>query len=62
MVETRKHLIHPLVYLLIKLAILLPVATTGVERAFSAMNIVKTKLRNRIGDEWLNDLLVVYVE
>ncbi|WOH09921.1 hypothetical protein DCAR_0729381 [Daucus carota subsp. sativus] len=62
MVETRKHLIHPLVYLLIKLAMLLPVATAGVERAFSAMNIVKTRLRNKIGDEWLNDLLVTYIE
>ncbi|XP_074348700.1 uncharacterized protein LOC141687354 [Apium graveolens] len=62
MVETKKHLIHPLVFLLIKLAMLLPVATTGVERAFFAMNIIKTRLRNRIGDEWLNDLLVAYIE
>ncbi|KAK1363221.1 zinc finger MYM-type protein 1-like [Heracleum sosnowskyi] len=62
MVETGKHLIHRLVYLLVKLAMLLPVATTGVERSFSSMNIVKTRLRNRIGDEWLNDILVTYVE
>ncbi|XP_074342835.1 uncharacterized protein LOC141680533 [Apium graveolens] len=34
----------------------------GVERAFSAMNIVMTRLLNRIGDEWLNDLLVAYIE
>lgn len=30
--------------------------------AFSAMNIVKTRLRNRIWDEWLNDILVAYIE
>ncbi|KAH6770364.1 hypothetical protein C2S52_015167 [Perilla frutescens var. hirtella] len=38
------------------------VATASVERAFSAMKIVKTDLRNRMGDEWLNDSLVVYIE
>ena len=28
----------------------------------SAMKAVKTDLRNRMGDEWLNDSLVVYIE
>jgi hypothetical protein len=41
---------------------ILPVATTTVERSFSAMKIVKTRLRNRMSDEWLNDCLVIYVE
>ena len=49
-------------YLLLTLALLLPVATTTVERVFSAMNIVKTDLRNRMRDEWLNDSLLAYVE
>ena len=40
----------------------MPVATTPVERAFSAMNIIKTDLRNKIGDEWLNDMMVCYDE
>ena len=62
MVETGKDLVHPTVCKLLKFAFLLPVATAGVERSFSAMNIVKTRLRNRIGDEWLNDLLVTYIE
>lgn len=48
MVETQKHIVFPLVYRLIELALLLPVATASVERAFSAMNIIKTDLRNRI--------------
>ncbi|KAL8095934.1 hypothetical protein AgCh_037060 [Apium graveolens] len=48
-VETGKNIVHPTIYKLLKLALLLPVATAGVERSFSAMNIVKTRLRNRIG-------------
>lgn len=62
MVATRKAQAYPLVYRLIELALLLPVATSSVERVFSAMNIVKTDLRNRMGDEWMNDSLVVYIE
>lgn len=26
------------------------------------MNLVKTQLHNRIGDRWLNDSLVLYIE
>ncbi|KAL0383015.1 UNVERIFIED_CONTAM: hypothetical protein Scaly_0588800 [Sesamum calycinum] len=62
MVATRKHVILPLVYRFIELALILPMATTSVERAFSAMNIVKTELRNKMGDEWLNDLMVWCIE
>ena len=48
--------------MLIKLSLLLPVATTIVERVFSAMHIVKSRLQNRMGDKWMNDSLVVYIE
>ncbi len=58
----RKHIVYPLVYQLVKLALILPVATASVERAFSAMNIVKNRLRNRIGDQLMNDCLVAYIE
>ncbi|XP_031286097.1 uncharacterized protein LOC116144810 [Pistacia vera] len=61
-VEKKKHLIYSLVYLLITLALTLPVATAIVERAFSAMKIVKTHLLNRMGDQFLNDSLIPYVE
>ncbi|PIA59014.1 hypothetical protein AQUCO_00400101v1 [Aquilegia coerulea] len=40
----------------------LRVATAGVERAFSAMNIIKNKLRNQMADNWMNDILVTYIE
>ncbi|XP_057997282.1 uncharacterized protein LOC110644107 [Hevea brasiliensis] len=62
MIITKKHIVFPLVYLLIKLSLILPVATATMERAFSAMNIIKSSLRNRMGDELLNNCLVTYIE
>ncbi|XP_042041216.1 zinc finger MYM-type protein 1-like [Salvia splendens] len=62
MVSTRKHEIFPLVYLLVKLSLILPVATASVERAFSAMKFIKSSLRNSMGDQLLQDCLVPYIE
>ena len=61
-VKTKKNLIFSLVYMLIKLSLLLLVATATVERVFSIMHIVKSRLRNRMRDKWMNDNLVVYIE
>ena len=61
LVDTMKHIVYPLVYLLLKLALILPIATASVERSFSAMNIIKNKLCNCIGDDWLNDGMVTYI-
>ena len=44
MVETKTHIVYPLVYLLVKLILVLPVAVATMERIFSAMNIVKNQL------------------
>ena len=60
--STRKHETYPLVYLLVKLTLTLPVATTIVERSFSAMEYIKNELRNRMREQWMNDCLVVYIE
>ena len=62
MVEMKKNVSYPLVYSLVTLALILPVATATVERAFLAMNIIKNRLHNRIGDQWMNDYLVTYIE
>ena len=62
MVEMKKHVVYPLVYLLVTLALILPVAIAIVERAFSAMKIVKNRLRNRMGDQWMTNNLIVYIE
>ena len=44
------------------LALILLVATATIERTFSIMNIIKNQLRNQIGDQWMNDCLVTYIE
>ena len=62
MVETKKNVVYPLVYLLVTLALTLLVATVTVERTFSAMKIVKNRLRNRMSDQWMNDSMIVYIE
>ena len=57
LVETKKHLVYDLIYLLLKL-----IATANIERVFSAMGLVKNKLRNSMGDELLNHCLVTLIE
>ena len=46
----------------IHLVLTLPVSTATTKRAFSIMKIVKTRLRNKMDDEFLLDNLVVYIE
>ncbi|XP_070013079.1 uncharacterized protein [Nicotiana sylvestris] len=62
LVETDLYKTWRLVFLLVKLSLILPVATATVERAFSSMKYIKNDLRSRIGDEFLNDCLVCYIE
>ncbi|XP_023730429.2 uncharacterized protein LOC111878149 [Lactuca sativa] len=62
MVSTGKHRSYPLVYKLLKLAVILPVATASVERCFLKLKLLKTDLRSKIGDEFLNDTLLCNVE
>ncbi|KAK9991606.1 hypothetical protein SO802_026591 [Lithocarpus litseifolius] len=62
LVKTRKHDTYPLVYLLVKLFLTIPVATATVERSFSAMKYIKNELCKRMRDQWMNDYLIVYIE
>ncbi|KAG6644959.1 hypothetical protein CIPAW_08G088300 [Carya illinoinensis] len=62
LVETEKSKIYYLIDRLIRLILTLPVSTATSEWAFSAMKIVKTRLRNKIEDEFLANNLVVYIE
>jgi hypothetical protein len=61
-VETNRHKVYDLVYLLLKMVLLLPVVTASVERAFSSMDFVKTKRRNKMSDSLLDDCLVTFIE
>jgi hypothetical protein len=47
---------------LLRLLLTLPMSTLITERAFSAMKFVKTRLRRKMGDAYLWDYLVVYIE
>ncbi|XP_059458258.1 uncharacterized protein LOC132187841 [Corylus avellana] len=62
LVRTGKSIIYQLVFRVVVLLLTLPVSTATTERAFSAMNIIKTRLRNKIEDEFLTDSLMLYIE
>jgi hypothetical protein len=47
---------------LIRLVLTLPVSTATTEGAFSAMKITKTRLRNKMEDDFLRNCLVLYIE
>ena len=54
--------IYFLIDRLIRLVLTLPVSTATTERAFSDMKLLKTRLRNRMEDEFLADNMIVYIE
>ena len=61
MVEMKKDVLYPLVYSLVTLTLSLLVVTAIIKRVFSAMNIIKNWLHNRMGDQWMNDCLERYI-
>ena len=59
LVKTGKVSRYDIVYKLLKLLLVLPIATAGVERIFSTVNYIKTMWRNKNGKNtwiaaWLN--------
>ncbi|GAV77529.1 Dimer_Tnp_hAT domain-containing protein, partial [Cephalotus follicularis] len=62
LVETRKSEIYHLIDRLLRLVLTFPVSTATVERAFSSMKIIKTRLRSKMEDDFLTNSLVVYIE
>ncbi|XP_066351354.1 uncharacterized protein [Miscanthus floridulus] len=62
LVDTNRHKVYDMVYSLLKLVLLLPVATASIERVFSALVIVKTKSRNKLGDIVLDNCLQTFIE
>lgn len=41
LIQTKRNVVHPLVYMLVKIISILPVVTATIERAFLVMNIDK---------------------
>ena len=62
LVQINRYILYVIVYLLLKMVFLLLLATTSVERVFSAIASVKTKKRNKLGDNLLDDCLVIFIE
>ncbi|GAV62473.1 Dimer_Tnp_hAT domain-containing protein, partial [Cephalotus follicularis] len=62
LVETGKSKIYYLIDRLLRLILTLPVFTATTERAFSAMKIIKTRLRSKMDDDFLTNYFVVYIE
>ena len=50
----------PCVHAVLQLLLMLPLTSAEVERAHSALKLVKTKLRSTIGEDRLNALLLLY--
>ena len=62
LVETGRHTIYNLIDRLLRLLITLPVSTASAEHAFSSMKIIKTRLRNKMEDDYLANNLLVNIE
>ncbi|XP_042396360.1 uncharacterized protein LOC121986457 [Zingiber officinale] len=60
--ESGRSKVYVMLTRLIHLVLTLPVSTATTERAFSAMKNVKTALRNKMEDEFLEDCLTLYIE
>ena len=60
--KTGKYSSYPMVDRLLRLVLTLPVSTATTEICFSAMQLAKTHLRCTMGDGFLRDCLVIYIE
>ncbi|KAK3147192.1 hypothetical protein QOZ80_3BG0279290 [Eleusine coracana subsp. coracana] len=62
MVETGKNAIYPLVYLLLKLALILPGTAATAKTASSTMKFVDSTMIKEPCNQWTSDCLLMYLE
>ncbi|KAL5820594.1 hypothetical protein ACOSQ3_022476 [Xanthoceras sorbifolium] len=62
LVQSRRSQHYFLIDRLIRLVLTLPVSTATTERAFSAMKLIKTSIRNKMEQEFLANSMVIYIE
>ncbi|XP_075515362.1 uncharacterized protein LOC142550004 [Primulina tabacum] len=62
LVKTKKAATYDLVFRVIVLVLTLPVSTGTTERSFSTKNIIKTRLRSKMEDDFLSYALVIFIE
>ena len=61
-VKKHRHITYFLVYLLVELALVLLVVIATVERVFSTMKKIKTYKRNMMGNAWLNNRMMIFIQ
>jgi hypothetical protein len=57
-----RHRFFHLVDRLLRLLLTLLVSTASAERAFSSLKIIKTRLRNKMEDDFLANNMLVHIE
>ncbi|CAN1249004.1 hypothetical protein LINPERPRIM_LOCUS6953 [Linum perenne] len=62
LVETRMDLHYTMISRLMRLVLMLPVSTAPTERSFLAMKFVKTDIRSKMSDGFLEDCLTNFLE
>ncbi|XP_066348037.1 uncharacterized protein [Miscanthus floridulus] len=62
LVDTGRNVTHNLIDRLLRLLRTLPVSTASAERVFSILKIIKTRLRNKMEDEFLANSLLAHIE
>jgi hypothetical protein len=60
--KDRKIKTYYLIDRLVRLILIIPVSITTIKRTFSVMKIVKTRLCNKMEDDFLANSLVLYIE
>jgi hypothetical protein len=62
LVDTRRHMNFNMIDRLLRLLLTLLVSTASAERVFSILKITKTRLRNKMEDEFLANSMLVHIE
>jgi hypothetical protein len=62
LVSTGRHRVFNLIDKLFRLLVTLPVSTASAERAFSCLKIIKTRLCNKMEDNYLANSLLIHIE
>lgn len=62
MVETGKATVYPLVYLLLKLALILPGTPATAKTASSAIKFIDSTMQEEPCDQWISDCLLLFLE
>lgn len=56
------HTLFPNIYIILKLALTLPVGSVSTERSFSKLKLIKTRLRSTMRNDRLEELMIMSCE